>query len=78
MLASQYWRDLKKGFCFSQEVAIHELKSPTLVIIGEVVALAPGWHLARATSQSLQDGRSYDPLLMSSLVKETQQFAVMQ
>ena len=52
-----------------QEVSLHALQSPTLVIIGEVVALSPGWHLANATGNSLQDGRSYDPLLMSDLLK---------
>lgn len=54
--------------CALQEVTAYELKSPTLVVIGEVVALSPGWHLAAATGQSLQDGRSYDPLLMSELL----------
>lgn len=61
-----------------QEVSSHELKSPTLVIIGEVVALSPGWQLAQATGQSLQDGRSYDPLLISSLLSRTPEYAVKQ
>lgn len=51
-----------------QEVALHELKSPTLVIIGAVVALSPGWHMAAASDFSLQDGRSYDPILISTLL----------
>lgn len=61
-----------------QEVATHDLKSPTLVIIGDVVALSPGWHLAASTKQSLQDGRSYDPELMSVLVNRTLELAASQ
>ena len=51
-----------------QEVALHELKSPTLVIIGAVVALSPGWQMAVASQNSLQDGRSYDPNVLSLLL----------
>ena len=59
----------QSDYTLMQEVSLHELKSPTLVVIGQVVALSPGWHLAVATGNSLQDGRSYDPLLMSDLLK---------
>lgn len=36
------------------EVAVHKLESPTLLIIGEVVALSAGWKESQRTSQSLQ------------------------
>lgn len=36
------------------EVAAHKLESPTLLIIGEVVALSAGWKESQRTSQSLQ------------------------
>lgn len=58
-----------------QEVSLHELKSPTLVIIGKVVALAPGWLLAASTGHSLQDGRDYDPSLLSNLVSKARQLS---
>lgn len=51
-----------------QEVTTHGLKSPTLLMIGSVVALSPGWHMAESTGCSLQDGRSYDPIEFSSLL----------
>ena len=51
-----------------QEVTLHGLKSPTLVIIGDVVGLAPGWHMAAKSGCSLQDGRSYDPEHISSIL----------
>lgn len=54
-----------------QEVLLYKLKSPTLVIIGDVVALAPGWHLAQSSGCSLQDGRSYNPEQISTLVKKS-------
>jgi hypothetical protein len=37
-------------------------------MIGAVVALSPGWHMATASGFSLQDGRSYDPTLISTLL----------
>lgn len=56
------------AFLCLQEVTAHGLRSPTLILIGEVVALAPGWHLAQSEGCSLQDGRSYDPAHISSLL----------
>lgn len=41
----------------SQEVELHRLKSPTLVIVGPVVALSSGWAVAQASGVSLQEGR---------------------
>lgn len=37
------------------EVAAAALTSPTLIVIGQVVALAPGWRQAQATGVSLDD-----------------------
>lgn len=36
------------------EVIAHKLQSPTLLIIGEVVALSTGWKESQRTAQSLQ------------------------
>jgi len=36
-----------------QEVAAARLESPTLIVIGQVVSLAPGWHRTRASGISL-------------------------
>ncbi|KAK9808403.1 hypothetical protein WJX73_000995 [Symbiochloris irregularis] len=39
------------------EAERHGLKSPTLVIVGPVVGLAPGWAAAQALGESLREGR---------------------
>ena len=41
------------------EVARHNLQSPTLVIIGPVVSLSPGWQHAHASGSSLVEGQAF-------------------
>lgn len=41
----------------SSEVERHGLKSPTLVVVGPVVALSPGWAAMQAVGESLREGR---------------------
>lgn len=43
----------------SEHVKDASLESPTLVVIGDVVGLSPGWRKFTGTGQSLQEGGEY-------------------